>query len=90
MEIFERLSRTLKKLFFSTPEPAYHIWAAYLLNRELEELEDEESISGFKSKISRIRKNKYRMELELSLTEQQAKKRFSDLVGSLPKLKGGD
>ncbi|KXA95009.1 hypothetical protein AKJ36_01725 [candidate division MSBL1 archaeon SCGC-AAA259I07] len=48
------MSRVFEKLPFSTLEPTFHIWTGYLLNRELDRLEDEESISSFKSEIKRV------------------------------------
>jgi len=60
------------------------VWDGYLLNYELERLEDEGSISKFKSRISRIEKHHYRMELEVSLTEEQTRKGFSNLFKNPP------
>ncbi len=90
MSVFEKLSRVIEKLPFITSEQVAPVWAGYLLNRKLERLENKESISQYKSRVSRIEKHQYRMELELFLTEKQAKKGFSNMIETLKSFKGGD
>ncbi len=89
MSLFNRLKNTFEKLPFSAMELTVPVWAGYILHRRLEKLEDQGSISNFKSKISRIKKHRYRMELEISFTEQQARKGLSHLIDTLPSLKRG-
>lgn len=74
MSLFGKVSKVFEKLPFISLERTTPVWAGYFLNRELGRLKDEGSISQFKGRVKRIRKYRYRMELELSLTEEQVKK----------------
>lgn len=82
--VFERLSRALKKLPFSILEPTIPVFTAYFLNRELEKWENEDSILNHKIKAGRIGKRHYTLELEITLTKEQARKRISNLSDELP------
>ncbi len=82
--VFERLSRAFKKLPFKAFEPTIPVFTAYFLNKELERKEEEGSIHGFKVKAGRIEKRHYTLDLELTLTEEQAQRGISSILDKLP------
>jgi len=90
LPIFEKFVKVFERLPFSIPESTYHIVASYLLNRKLDKYEHEGRISKFKAQIEKIKKRRYRIEVELYLSEEQAKNEFSNILKKLPFLKGGD
>lgn len=82
--VFERLSRAFTKLTLSTFEPAIPVFATYFLSKELERWEKEGSILNFKIKTGRVEKRHYTLDLELDLTEEQARKKLSNLPDNFP------
>lgn len=89
--VLEKISGKLKKMVFSSFEPTFHVFAGYTINKNLEEMKKEGSITEFDSRTSRPEKHHYIAEIELSMTRRQAKEGISNLVKNLPiSLKGGD
>lgn len=85
----EKIFRPIIKFSFRVFEPTLPIFLTYFLDKKLRRWEQEDLIESSKVRVERPKRYHYNINLDFSLTEKQARERFSDVVIKLPKLGRG-
>ncbi|KXA98904.1 hypothetical protein AKJ39_00330 [candidate division MSBL1 archaeon SCGC-AAA259J03] len=82
--VFERLTGAMMKLGFRVFEPVFPVLATYFLNRRMRKWEERDLIQTFKVKVGRTEKYHYTIDLDVFLTEDQARDRIRSILNRPP------
>ena len=78
--VFERLTGWVMKTGFRMFEPILPVIITYFLSKKMKEWEDKDLIQSFKVKVSRVAKLHYILDLDVYLTDEQARDGMLDIL----------